>query len=146
MRAVAKCFESELDKRKSAQESFSYALTNLSDWLNEAERLLILDTNLELEKELANTEIIQDKLSEHEAFLSRTQTTGQTCLIELNRTYDKMVELFTGNTEDLMENSATSTIHPDDVSMNVILEASNQVTRYRDRFDVSDFASFNLVY
>ncbi|CAH8506460.1 unnamed protein product [Heterobilharzia americana] len=135
MRNVAKCYEQELDKRKLAEQSFSYALTNLSDWLNEAERLFLMDQTFEFEEQLASTEVIQEKLTAHEEFLRKTQTAGQACLIELNRTYDKIVELFTVNTDEMIENSASTCIQSDEVSMNVILDASNQVTIFRDRFN-----------
>ncbi|KAH8860982.1 Nesprin-1 [Schistosoma japonicum] len=135
MRAVAKCYEHELDKRKSAEQSFSYAITNISDWLDEAERLFCIDSTLEFEEQLPNTEVIQDKLTAHEEFLRKTQTAGQTCLIELNQSYDKLVDLLSGNGEDMIENSANTLIQPDDVSMNILLEAANQVTKFRDRFD-----------
>ncbi|VDO49658.1 unnamed protein product [Schistosoma margrebowiei] len=135
MRTVAKCYENELDRRKSAEQSFSHAIINITDWLDEAERLFQNDISFDFEEQLPNTEVIQDKLIANEEFLRKTQTAGQTCLIELNRSYDRLVELFSGNEEDVVENSANPIIQPDEVSINILLEAANQVTKFRDRFD-----------
>uniref|UniRef100_A0A183ACL4 Calponin-homology (CH) domain-containing protein n=1 Tax=Echinostoma caproni TaxID=27848 RepID=A0A183ACL4_9TREM len=139
LRAAAQRYEEALERRRIAERTFNASINELNDWLNEADRVMQMQTEAieKHQQQAVSSEWLKDQLDEHKKFFEKLQEVGQASLQTVNRSYDELVSLYENDTLDFgvsAETAESNIVPPNDAANNVVVEASAKVQTLRDRY------------
>ncbi|KAF5403128.1 hypothetical protein PHET_03405 [Paragonimus heterotremus] len=141
LRATARRCEQELERRRMTENMFKTSVSEVSQWLNEADKLLQSGSEAinKLSQQAVTTDVVKDVLDQHLEFFQKTQESGCAPIISLNRAYEKLMTLYNEMDPDefggMVEKLAPGLVTSTEGATGIAEAVSVQVQELRDHYD-----------
>ncbi|KAF6774087.1 hypothetical protein AHF37_07149 [Paragonimus kellicotti] len=143
LRATARRCEQELERRRMTENMFKTSVSEVSHWLNEADKLLQSGSEAinKLSQQAVTTDVVKDVLDQHLEFFQKTQESGCAPIISLNQAYEELMTLYNEMDPDefggMVEKLAPGLVTSTEGATGIAEAVSVQVQELRDHYDVS---------